>query len=133
MKAAQQGLELAKQLGARVTAVTVSEPWSAFEMAQRSRDGSRNPIDGFEQEAATRATAILARVGDLAKMDGVVCELVHISDKRPAEGIVDLAETKQCDVIVIGSHGRRAIAKLILGSQASEVLALSPMPVLICR
>src|SRR3954468_4982548 len=83
-KAAREGVALAKQLGAQLSIVSVSEPWSALEMAQRSREGASNPVEDFEKEAASTARRILAAAEALAKADGVPCELVHISDKSPA-------------------------------------------------
>jgi hypothetical protein len=57
---------------------------------------------------------------------------VHASD-FPAEGIIATAKDRHCHLIVMASDGRRGLSKVILGSQASRVLALSTVPVLICR
>ncbi|HXF53214.1 MAG TPA: universal stress protein, partial [Hyphomicrobiaceae bacterium] len=51
----------------------------------------------------------------------------------PAEGIIEAAKSTGCDLIVMSSHGRRGLSKLLLGSQATEVLTSSTVPVLICR
>ena len=64
---------------------------------------------------------------------GVSCETLHVKDRRPAEGIIETAKAKDCDLIVMGSHGRRGISRLVLGSQASEVVSHSTVPVLVCR
>jgi nucleotide-binding universal stress UspA family protein len=58
---------------------------------------------------------------------------VHLADEYPAEGIVEQAKAKGCDLIVMASHGRRGLAKLVLGSQATRVLTHSTVPVLICK
>jgi nucleotide-binding universal stress UspA family protein len=50
-----------------------------------------------------------------------------------AEAIIGTANEKQCDLIVMSSHGRRGLARVLLGSQATRVLTLSSVPVLICR
>ena len=50
-----------------------------------------------------------------------------------AEGIVAAAAEKGCDLIVMASHGRRGIGRLLLGSQANEVLTHSKVPTLIVR
>jgi len=68
-----------------------------------------------------------------AKTAGVACELVHVPDQHPAEGIIATAEKNGCDLIVMASHGRRALGRLLLGSQVNEVLAHSKIPVLIVR
>jgi len=56
-----------------------------------------------------------------------------LRDQHPAAGIIETANTRECDLIVMASHGRRGVAKLLLGSEAAKVVALSSIPVLICR
>jgi len=73
------------------------------------------------------------RAADLAKKVDVACATVHVKEQYPAEGIIAAAKEKGCDLIVMASHGRRGLAKLLLGSEATKVLALSSVPVLICR
>jgi nucleotide-binding universal stress UspA family protein len=55
------------------------------------------------------------------------------SRNRHAEGILATAREKGCDLIVMASHGRRGVARLLLRSQAQKVVTLSPMRVLIYR
>jgi nucleotide-binding universal stress UspA family protein len=64
---------------------------------------------------------------------GVTCEVVHIKDQYPAQGILETAKAKGADLIVMASHGRRGISKLLLGSQATEVVSQSSVPVLVYR
>jgi nucleotide-binding universal stress UspA family protein len=128
-RALAEGLDLARALKARVTAVTVTEPWSAM---MTGEPALTFPIDDYEKAAAESARRILASAGSAARDAGVACETVHASD-FPAEGIIATATDKGCDLIVMASHGRRGLSKLILGSQATRVLALSTVPVLICR
>jgi nucleotide-binding universal stress UspA family protein len=90
------------------------------------------PIEDYEKAAAENAARILSAFGAAAQAAGVDCETVHIND-FPAEGIVETAQVRGCDLIVMASHGRRGLSKLLLGSQATRVLALSPVPVLVCR
>jgi nucleotide-binding universal stress UspA family protein len=128
-RAVTAGLALAKALEARVTAMTATEPWSAMVMGEPALTF---PIDDYEKAAAEKATRILASAASAAKDAGVAYETVHESD-FPAEGIIATATDKGCDLIVMASHGRRGLSKLILGSQATRVLALTTVPVLICR
>lgn len=58
---------------------------------------------------------------------------MHVENRKPAEAILELSKAEGCDLIVMASHGRRALARLLLGSQATEVLSYSTMPVLIVR
>jgi nucleotide-binding universal stress UspA family protein len=129
-RALEQGLALAKALGAKVTAVTVTEPWTA---AVSGEWAVAFPVEEYERAAAANAAKILAQVTEAAAAAGVACETVHIKDQFAAEGIVDEAKNRACDLIVMGSHGRRGVVKFILGSQASRVLTHTHVPMLICR
>jgi nucleotide-binding universal stress UspA family protein len=129
-RAASQGLELAKLLGAKVTAVAVTEPWSAVVTGEAAL--GLPPAD-YEKGVIETATSVLARIADMAKAAGLDCATVHVKDHFPDEGIIAAAKDKGCDVIVMASHGRRGLARFLLGSVASKVVALSPVPVLICR
>lgn len=74
---------------------------------------------------------ISAGVSSAAKDAGVECEAVHVND-FPAEGIVEMAKARGCDLIVMASHGRRGLSKLLLGNQTTRVVTLSPVPMLVC-
>lgn len=129
-KAVAQGLALAKELKATVTVVTVTEPL----MSMFAGEGAiALPIEDYESAARASAEEILGRVSLASKQSGVPCETVHVKEQHPAEGIVETAQAIKCDLIVMASHGRRGLAKLFLGSQATRVLSLSPVPVLICK
>jgi len=129
-KAVDQGLALAKALGARVTAVTVTEPWP---VTMAGDVVVAYPVEDYERSAAEAAAKVLAAVTDQAGRQGVPCAALHVKDRFPAEGIIEAAKSTGCDLIVMSSHGRRGLSKLLLGSQATEVLTSSTVPVLICR
>jgi len=71
-------------------------------------------------------------VSAAANAAGIACETEQVND-FPAEAIVATAKAKGCDLIVMASHGRRGLSKLLLGSRALSVLTLSTVPVLVCR
>lgn len=129
-KAVEQGLTLAKTLGSKVTAITVTEPWTA---AVSGEWAVAFPVEEYEKAAAANAGKILKHVTEAAQRIGVDCETVHIKDQFAAEGIVEEAQTRKCDLIVMASHGRRGFARFVLGSQATRVLTHSTVPMLICR
>ena len=129
-KAVAAGLALAKELEAKVTAVIVSEPWTAL-VAGEMAVGF--PYQEYEQGAAQNAATILAGVAENAKKACVACATLHMPDRFPAEAIVDCAKDKGCDLIVMASHGRRGLSKLLLGSETVRVLTHSTVPVLVCR
>jgi nucleotide-binding universal stress UspA family protein len=129
-KAVTSGLALAKELGAQVVVVTATEPWAT--MTNGEGFAFNFPVEEYEKAAAERAEQILAEVRGNAQKMSVACETVRVND-FPAEGILATAKAKQCDLIVMASHGRRGVARLLLGSQAAQVVALSTIPVLVCR
>lgn len=127
------GVSLAKSVGAAVTIVTVTEMWPAMEMARESTHDPLNAIKEFEDAAARSAQHILSAAAAKAKDLGLEASTEHVPDLSPAEGIVETAKAKGCDLIVMASHGRRGVSRLFLGSQAMEVLSHTPVPVLIVR
>jgi nucleotide-binding universal stress UspA family protein len=129
-RAVSQGLALAKALGARATAVTVTEPWTAVVSGEL---GLAFPVEDYERACASGAKQTLDEVTRLANAAGVACEILHVKDQFPAEGIVETAKSLGCDLIVMASHGRRGVSRLLLGSQANKVVTHSAVPVLICR
>jgi len=54
-------------------------------------------------------------------------------DQNAADGIIATAREEACDLIVMGSYGRRGLSKLLLGSRVAKVLALSSVPILVWK
>ena len=132
-KAVAHGIALARKLNVPITVVTVTESWSSSDLARAAGDGSQNPITRYEEMAASAACSILEKAAELAKSQGVLCNVIHMQDRHPAEGIIAAAEENGCDLLVMASHGRRGIDRLLLGSRANEVLTHSKVPALIVR
>jgi nucleotide-binding universal stress UspA family protein len=126
-KAVAAGLALAKRIGAKVTAVTAIEPW--FSIASSDTAGA---FMEYQKAAEQDAARILGEVSTAAKKHGVQCDVITVT-QAAAEAIIETAKSRQCDLIVMSSHGRRGLARVLLGSQAMRVLTLSSVPVLICR
>lgn len=129
-KAIEQGLEVAKKFGAKATIIKVTEMWSALDVAGRD---ALSKIETYEKAAGDAAKEVLAKAKATADKVGVPCATIHVADRVPADGIVATADAQNCDLIVMGSHGRRGINKLLLGSQAQNVLTHTKKPVLIAR
>lgn len=132
-QAVEHGFTLAKEHGAKVTVVTVTELWSAADIAHEVRQGRRDPIGRFEDLAEAGASKVLDAAAARGAAHGMSCELVHVKDRHPAEGIIETANDKGCDLIVMASHGRRGVSRLVLGSKAYEVLSHCKVPALIVR
>jgi nucleotide-binding universal stress UspA family protein len=129
-KAIAQGIGLAKAFNAKVIVVKVTEMWSALDIAGRD---ALSKIETYEKAASGAAKEILAKAAAAAEKAGVKVETLHVPDRSPADGIVSTADQRDCDLIVMGSHGRRGLNKLLLGSQAQNVLTHTKRPVLIAR
>lgn len=119
------GLELARTFGAKVTAVTVSEPATHL-----VPDAGFVDLPEAEEDAAR---AILAAVADAAGEADIACDTVHVANQYPAEAILKTAESRGCDMIVMASHGRRAIKRMLLGGEAVRVITQARVPVLVCK
>lgn len=133
-KGLDHGLTLAKTLGAKVTIVTVTEAFPVY--AAAAGGAWVAPIEvsgGFEESQKELADGILKTAKEAADKIGVVAEVLHVPNAQPAEAIVETAKARDCSLICMSSHGRRGLGRLLLGSQTAEVLAHSPVPVLVVR
>ncbi|MAN78520.1 universal stress protein [Pelagibacterium flavum] len=128
-KGLDQGLKLAKQLGSKVTVITVTDMWASGALAVAG------PTSIAEYDAAMHAAVkdILEEAARFASETGVQCETRHIANRYPADAIVEVSQEMDVDLIVMASHGRRGFRKMLLGSQTTEVLTSSTVPVLVVR
>lgn len=132
-RAVDYGIDLARALGARVSILTATERWSVLDMAEKARRGSNNPVEEYERICKLHVGEVLSKAAAKAEAAKVPCETIHAANASPAEAIVDHALERKCDLIVMASHGRRGIDRLLLGSQTSKVLAITTLPVVVCR
>ena len=132
-RAIARAVRLAKEQKARVTGFYVSPEWRSG-----SRSDSSSPV-GFVSPAQHSANVkkaadrVLGVVREAAAAAGVPCKCFHAEGDYPYEKIVKAAQQNRCDLIVMASHGRRGISKLLLGSETAKVLAHSTVPVMVCR
>ncbi len=127
------GLGLARALGAEVTIVTVTDLWSPLAMASEAHRGRKHPAEDYEASMAAAAREVLDAAERKAAAIGLAPATLHVADKHPAEGVIDTATGKGCDLIVMSSHGRRGAKRLMLGSQTAEVVTHTTIPVLVIR
>lgn len=127
-----QGLSLAKALGSQVTVVIATERFPlqgvAVDSGWMASPADFQNYDKGQKEFADRIlSAVKAEAGKL----GISANTVHISNEHPATAILAAAANLDCDLIVMASHGRRGVGRLLLGSQTAEVLAHSRAAVLV--
>ncbi|MCW5636480.1 MAG: universal stress protein [Rubrivivax sp.] len=91
--------------------------------------------EAIRQGLEATGRALLDAAAAKVRAAGVACETVlgDAGAGRPADCIVAEALTQRCDVIVMGTHGRRGMRRALLGSDAELVLRQSPVPVLLVR
>ena len=131
-KAIQGAVQLARQQKARLTALHVVPPYESGMTDEASVLHYLSPVQYAERTRAA-AQKHLAVVGKAAAAAGVSCKLLQVSGRFPFEEILRAAQRRKCDLIYMASHGRRGIARLLMGSETSKVLAHSKIPVLVCR
>ena len=129
--AAAIAVDLALSQGAALTAIYVIDPYPFMLV------GEANPYGFQAYMAAAQAEAAKAHadVEAMCRAGGppVTLQVRLVEDVTTASGIVQTAKAEGADLIVLGSHGRSGIARLMLGSVATKVAAESPVPVLIAR
>jgi nucleotide-binding universal stress UspA family protein len=128
--ALREALLLARSVGAKVTGVTVMPEYHIVSYAVESLQDTRQQ---FEVDMRRHADQSLSRLAQAAAQAGVACDAVAVAGDHPYEQIIATAEQRQCDLIVMASHGRRGIKALLLGSETQKVLTHSRIPVLVLR
>jgi len=132
-KGLEQGLQLAKAVGATVTVLTVSEPWIPAVDPYGYSLADYSDIETLREATEARGKTILEAAREAAAAIGVPCRTVYEPLVYPADAIVKYARDNAIDLIVMASHGRRGVQRVLLGSQATQVLTHSPIPVLIVK
>ena len=131
-KAVASGLELAALTGANVVVLKVVPryPVSYFEGGVAL---SVNNVAGVEKQWADAAMAVVDKVKATAEAEGIKARAVTVSSDFTAEAIINAAKKHKCDLIVMASHGRRGMKRLLLGSETTHVLTQAHIPVLVLR
>ena len=132
-RAVQRGLEFAKEIKARVTAVHIIPEFRMMADESFALPTSADLKRRYEKEAKARADKMLAKIGERANAAGVKYEGVGLMGDVPYESIIETAKKRKCDLIMMASHGRRGLSGLLLGSETAKVLTHSKIPVLVVR
>lgn len=131
-KAVSSAIDLAAAIGAELVALYVvpQYPTSYFEggIAISTDDVSRT-----EKKWAEDGQAIVHKVEQTAAARGVSAKGVTVRSGLVAESILNTAKKHDCDLVVMASHGRKGIQRILLGSETQQVLTHSAIPVLVLR
>lgn len=131
-RAIRQAVRFAKEQKARVTGIYVAPPYRPGVLEDSTMLNFVSPRQ-YEERMGAAARGHLKAIETAAAAAGVRCETLHTLSDFPYDEIVRAARRRNCDLIFMASHGRRGISRLLLGSQTSKVLALSTIPVMVCR
>ena len=130
-RAIERGIELAKLCGAKVTGIHVMPDYRLL----IAYEGAFDPgtYEKVEEEARGQAASFLAFVQKTAAAAGVSCDTVVATNDHPYDAIVNTANERGCDLIVMTSRYRRGLVSLIMGNEPSRGLHRASIPVLMFR
>ena len=128
--AAEQALSLAKDLKCPVTIMSVIavDPFVGVDFYKVAP-----AITDYFMQAEQSAQNRLAEIQQSFSREGISVDTKIIRGVAASEGIVQIANEIGADLIIMGSHGRTGVKKMMLGSVAQNVLTQSPVPVLIVK
>jgi nucleotide-binding universal stress UspA family protein len=131
-KAVTHGMGVAQALGAELVLMKVVPRYT-----QTYFEGvvslSADDVKKIEKEWVESAQALLDKAAKAVAAKGVATKTLVVKADRVAEAIIATAKKQDCDLIVMASHGRSGISRVLLGSETNAVLTHSHVPVLVLR
>ena len=132
LRAAEYALGLAKTFEAKLTAVTVSYVPASEDLSQL--DVLRQSLVEDDSNYTNNAEKWFERFIQNAKESNVQLNTELLNSTRPVDYVIlEYAEEKKIDLIVVGTRGRTGFKKLLLGSVASSIVTYSHCPVLVIK
>ncbi|HWP12236.1 MAG TPA: universal stress protein [Ramlibacter sp.] len=131
-KAVRSAIDLAAAIDAQLVALFVVPryPISYFEGGITV---STQEIARTEKQWADEGQAVVDAVQQAAQAKGVKAKPLVAKSDLVAEAIMAAARKNKCDLIVMASHGRKGLKRILLGSETQHVLTHSSVPVLVLR
>jgi nucleotide-binding universal stress UspA family protein len=127
--AVRAAIEFARACGSEIVALSVAQPYPV-PMA----DGAMLVDPGIATDVLmAEARGNVDNVANLARASGVPCETVVEYSASASDEILNAVKLRKCDLIFMGSHGRRGLSRLLAGSETQRVLAYAPVPVMVLR
>ena len=132
-QSAAAAVRMAKELSATVVAVSILQPLASIPFYEGVGIVGAGADDLMMAQARKRADQAVEAVGAVARGADVQCELRVRESDSIGHGIVEAATEYHCELIFIGSHGRRGLTGLLMGSVTRSVLPYAHVPVLVWR
>lgn len=131
-KATSAAIAMAALTGAELVALKVVPryPQSYFEgglVVQASE------VNRIEKQWSDHGQTIVNAVQKMAETNGVSAKAVTVKSTLISDAIIATAKKHKCDLIVMASHGRKGIKRVLLGSETQQVLTHTHIPVLVLR
>ena len=126
--AVRKGIALGRALGAKVTGLHVIPVFHVLSLRAEALQGDQAE---FAHKMRLHADQHLSKLASLAAQANVPCDTLAIEGDHPYQAIIDAAMARQCDLIVMASHGRKGIQALLLGSETQKVLTHTKTPVMV--
>ena len=130
VRAVQIAVGMAREQGARLTALYVVDPYPYLGVGEANPMGFQAYMSAALEHAAQAHAAVITVADAAPKVD---VQLRRVEDVAAAKGITESARELGADLIVMGSHGRSGLQRLMLGSVAAKVVAQAEIPVLVAR
>ena len=129
-RAIDTGVRFAKSVNACITGF-IAEP--EYRIPTHGEVVSHTAVSMYEHsdKARQHAEGVLKRIAERARAEGVQFDSGFVESDQPADAIVEAAEKHQCDLILMVSHARRGLDKLLHGSVAGTVITRTRIPVLV--
>ena len=129
-RAVEEGVALARALGATVVGLTVTVPFHVFALEPMM---VTDTAERYEEHLRALTRKYLSVIESAAKEAGLPCLTLVRSGEHPWQEIIQAAQEQKCDAICMASHGRRGVSALVLGSETIKVLTHSRIPVVVVR
>ena len=129
--AIDNGLQLAKEIGAKVTGLYVLVERMVGSFEDYSPVSARLPA--HDEISRQEAQSVLVRVASRASALGVPCTVQSHSHVSPYQAIIEAATQNHCDLIIMASHGRKGVTGELVGSETARVITHCKIPVLVYR
>lgn len=131
-KAAQEAAQIAKVMGARLTAFHVAPAYRYNVYADYIPSDFETP-KAYAARVRKIAGRHLEAIAKIAEKAGVRCDSSYTTSDFPADAILKAAKKNGCDAIAMATHGRSGLARMLLGSETTKVLTHGKLPVIVLR
>jgi nucleotide-binding universal stress UspA family protein len=133
-RAEKAAIAVARKFAARITAVHIAAPYSAQALGEMRGLGPEPwTPERYREAAEKRGNALLKKLVTRARRSRLRADTILVTSADPGGALIRAARDAGCDLIIMGSSSRAGIARIFLGSVASDVLNGTRIPALICH